>query len=521
MRAFDSVAMNRVPRFIRDDYPALEEFLEAYFEFLQANQIDKGNFQNIRDIEKTFDEYLVYFKNTLAKGLPDSTAGDFRTIISHIREMFKAKGTEKSIKFFFKALFNENADIFYPRNQIFAASDSTWVRNRIIKVQNITGCECLREKELSFGTDGSLYVTDAFIQDDITVLSVSDIIGNIENVNSIFFGDIELPIVKQAIGFNVIESGSGFVPGAIYTDNVTGISVKVKALTRGRVETISVISGGTGYVGNEDVLFIQNGPLGKTQGNGGAAKINVVGGEIVSVDVLNGGNLYDLPPSIFVQSTSGTNAILQASGNFGNLKEVSIVNGGIINNLSPTTILIGDATLEIIKGNVAELEGSFYSSTGFPSSASSYLQDAHYYQYFSYVVRTGINVNQYIDIFKRLLHPAGMILFSQFVIDETVSVGTTIGDSKLIIKLFDFVESAADSSGSILNIVLKSFNQFQWLVRSDVDNEKFTWFDESTYINRFKDEKIVDFMSESIINPRFNEQTNFQPDAVVIVDLPK
>ena len=519
MRAFDSVAMNRVPRFIRDDYPALDEFLEAYFEFLQSNQINKGDFQSIRDIEKTFDDYLVYFKNTLAKGLPDSMSGDYRTIISNIREMFKSKGTEKSIKFFFRALFNENADIFYPRNQIFAASDSTWVRNRIIKVSNVVAADALREKQLSFGTDGFLYVTDAFTRDSTVVLSVSDIVGDIEAVDSLIFGELELPIIKQAVGFKIIDGGSNFVPGAVYTDNTTGISVKIKALTRGRVENISVVSGGSGYIGTEEVLFVQNGPLGKTLGSGGAATLNVVAGEVISVDVLNGGNLYDLPPSIFAQSTSGTNAILQATGNFGTLKEISIVDGGELNNLSPTTVAVGNATLEIIKGNVAELEGSFYSSIGFPSSTSSYLQDEHYYQYFSYVVRTGINVNQYIDIFKRLLHPAGMILFSQFVIDETVAVGTAIQDSQLILKLVDLVSNVSESAGSSILLRLFTFNQFQWVTRAQVDFEKFKWFNESTYINRFKNVRIVDYMSEPNLNILYNKQTKIQPDAYVIVEL--
>jgi len=517
MRAFDSVAMNRVPRFIRDDYPALEEFLEAYFEFLQANQINKADFKSIRDIEKTFDEYLVYFKNTLAKGLPDSTAADYRTVIANVREMFKSKGTEKSIKFFFRALFNENADIFYPRNQIFAASDSTWVRNRIIKAVLPPGFNPIRSTQVSFGVDGHLFVVDSFVSGEVLVMSVSDIVGDIESATTLIYDDIHLQILKQAVGFKIINPGSDFVPGSVYRDPTTNISVKVKALTRGRVKEINVVNGGSGYIGTEDVLFIQNGPLGKTQGSGGAAKINVVSGEVASVSVISGGNLYDLPPSIFTQSTSGTNAILQAVGDFGQLKEVSIVDGGVLTELSPTTIIVGAAELEIIKGNVAELEGSFYSSIGFPSSTSSYLQDEHYYQYFSYVVRTGINVNQYLDIFKRLLHPAGMVLFSQFIIDETVSVGTTLSGSDIIIKLFDLVEGFSPESQSIINLLI-STQVNSALERRNVDIGKFRWFVESTYIDRFKDEIIVNWMKDPELNPLYNKQTNIQPDALAVLN---
>lgn len=513
MRAFDAVAINRVPSFIRDDFPAMEEFIQAYFEFLQENYIDKADFKTIRDIEKSLDEYLIYFKNTLAKGIPNETAADYRTVLANIRELFKSKGTEKSIKFFFKALFNETAEVFYPRSQIFTPSDSTWIRNRVIKVTgNITPAE-IKEKQLTF-TNGRLYVEDCYSVNGVFVLTVSDIVGKIEDASSVFLGTKELIIQKQVVGFKIVNSGSIFVPDTVYELD-HGVKVSIKTVKRGKITAIDVIDGGTGYNGTEEIIFTQNGPYGKTQGLGGKAKIHITGDAISSVDVLDGGSLFDLPPGLFCESTGGNNAILRASGLFGGIKEFSIVDGGFSLPSSPWSQPIGDAEVIPVFGNVAELEGSFFNTIGFPSSGSAYLQDEHYYQYFSYVIRSGVNVNQYFDIFKRLVHPAGMRLFSQFVIDETVSVFTQLESSNIILDIFSDTSAPTEFKETILALLIATINQAGGLRREQIDIYKYDWFAESSYINRWKTYTIRELSQSPGINPEHKEVIGIQPDAVI------
>ena len=48
------------------------------------------------------------------------------------------------------------------------------------------------------------------------------------------------------------------------------------------------------------------------------------------------------------------------------------------------------------------------------------IQDSLYYQQFSYVVRTGVDVNQWRDPFSRLIHPAGFQFFGELQFITTV-----------------------------------------------------------------------------------------------------
>lgn len=516
MRAFDAVSMNRVPQFIQDDYPALNEFIEAYYEWLTETQIDRADFKSIRDIDKTLDEYLVYFKNTLAKGLPDNTAADYRTVIKHIRSMFKAKGTEKSIKFFFKALFNEEVDIFYPRTQMFVPSDSTWVRNRVLKVEiGDAEVSTVIGKELSF-THGSLYVADGYKVGTVAVLSVSDIIGNIEAVSSVFLNETEYTIKKQVVGVDVLTPGESFALNDNYT-LLNGVVVSVKETLRGPVTQIDVVDGGSGYTGEEEIHFLDTGPYGKTLGRGGKAIIDTIGpgGTITSIRVLSGGSLYDLPPGIFVESTSGDDAILRASGTLGGLKHLQIVDGGMDLPETPWEDVVADATVRVVYGNVAELEGSFNETSGFLSSNSAYLQDEHYYQYFSYVIKTGINLDQYATIFKQMIHPSGMKMFSSFTISTILKALSRINTVEAVLVIAELSGERALDRGSLLRLYVTTYVHAGALKHNQVDVFKYAWFNESSYINRFKDLKIRDYCNSSSINPTFEKNTNMQPDLIV------
>jgi hypothetical protein len=44
------------------------------------------------------------------------------------------------------------------------------------------------------------------------------------------------------------------------------------------------------------------------------------------------------------------------------------------------------------------------------------LQDSYFYQKFSYVIRTGTNVEQWRDVFNKLVHPSGFIFFGEIFI---------------------------------------------------------------------------------------------------------
>ena len=53
---------------------------------------------------------------------------------------------------------------------------------------------------------------------------------------------------------------------------------------------------------------------------------------------------------------------------------------------------------------------------GFLSNNDTFLHDSYFYQKFSYLIRTGQNLDTWKDIYNRLVHPAGFIFFGEILI---------------------------------------------------------------------------------------------------------
>ena len=71
---------------------------------------------------------------------------------------------------------------------------------------------------------------------------------------------------------------------------------------------------------------------------------------------------------------------------------------------------------------------AYIDNKGFLSDSIK-LQDSFFYQKFSYVIRTGNNVDKWKNSFNRLVHPAGFIFFGEILIYVTeVNEFTVIGD---------------------------------------------------------------------------------------------
>ena len=62
-----SVVSRQLPEFVREDYPTFVAFVEAYYEYLKTQQI---NLDEIKDLDKTLDKFIIEFKKELSYNLP-------------------------------------------------------------------------------------------------------------------------------------------------------------------------------------------------------------------------------------------------------------------------------------------------------------------------------------------------------------------------------------------------------------------------------------------------------------------
>ena len=78
------------------------------------------------DVDKTISGFLTKFRNAFLTSIPDTLHSevDKRNLIKNVKSLYQAKGTKRASEIFFKLLFNENAEIRYPKDNILDNPDS-------------------------------------------------------------------------------------------------------------------------------------------------------------------------------------------------------------------------------------------------------------------------------------------------------------------------------------------------------------------------------------------------------------
>lgn len=152
---------SQIPEFILRDHPKFVAFIKAYYEWLENSDegsvlYDTKNLLAYKDINRTTDEFLDYFRKDFLPNFPSEIALDERKLIKTAREFYSKKGSVESIKFLFRVLYDKEVEIFYPKEQVLRASDGRWNLPRSIKVvlsaQNDTLDLNLLEKCVGIGS---------------------------------------------------------------------------------------------------------------------------------------------------------------------------------------------------------------------------------------------------------------------------------------------------------------------------------------------------------------------------------
>lgn len=104
------------------------------------------------------------------------------------------------------------------------------------------------------------------------------------------------------------------------------------------------------------------------------------------------------------------------------------------------------ATLSFTTGAVNVKVGRFKDSRGMLSNVNK-LQDNYYYQNYSYVIRSNVPSNKWLDIVKNTTHPAGTAIFGELVIEQTVDFTPYITTPIQPLHIYEFVVEDLRTSG--------------------------------------------------------------------------
>ena len=124
-----------LPDFFDEEYPLFIKFLETYYDYMDGDAA--GSFSRlIRDLFHARDissltstpdepnEFLDLLFGEITDGLSsDSFYANPRLMARLIADFYRSKGTQISTEQFFKAFFNEEVEVTYPKKDIFILND--------------------------------------------------------------------------------------------------------------------------------------------------------------------------------------------------------------------------------------------------------------------------------------------------------------------------------------------------------------------------------------------------------------
>ena len=116
-----------LPSYFTTDYPNLISFLESYYEFMDSDG-EFGQLVNdlytVRDIEDASLSHLDNMFKEFALGMSQDFFTNPREILKNFARFFRVKGSKYSAEGFFRGFFGEDAEVHYPKQDIFMVGDS-------------------------------------------------------------------------------------------------------------------------------------------------------------------------------------------------------------------------------------------------------------------------------------------------------------------------------------------------------------------------------------------------------------
>ena len=233
VRTSDLVS-SQLPDFIKSDYPKFVTFLEKYYEWMETsgknnNEIDALNFAN--DIDDANTYYTEQLKKDLAPYFPENIVSNKKLFLKLVTQFYKAKGTQDSVKFLFRALFNENIEIYYPKDDILKTSDGKWILPLTLRIDT---------------TDNNVFNLEKCLVTGLTSKAtaiIERVIQSVDRQLGITYTELYISNIKRLFA-------TGETLSASYTDADTELTVTVTGRLIGSLSEIKINSTNRGLFYN-------------------------------------------------------------------------------------------------------------------------------------------------------------------------------------------------------------------------------------------------------------------------------
>lgn len=116
-----SLVQEVLPEYFQQSYPSLIQFLEGYYEFLDSDENFGGavaELNTIRDLQKSTLKRLDFVFDELALGISHTQFTFPREALRNFGNFFRVKGSLYSADGFFRAFFQEDVEVIFPKESI-------------------------------------------------------------------------------------------------------------------------------------------------------------------------------------------------------------------------------------------------------------------------------------------------------------------------------------------------------------------------------------------------------------------
>ena len=118
-----------VPDHVEGSYPDLVSFLKTYALYLERENLS-GFYLNALDIQRDIDfveeNLLTELQNEIGIAVPRDFATNPRMFYKRLVEFYRSRGTPESIKSFFRMIYDDDVETYFPFEDLLNPSDGDW-----------------------------------------------------------------------------------------------------------------------------------------------------------------------------------------------------------------------------------------------------------------------------------------------------------------------------------------------------------------------------------------------------------
>ena len=426
------------------------------------------NLSKIRDIDKTLDLFVVRFKEKYLKNIEFDTQTNKRLLVKNSLDLYRSKGTSRSIDLFFRLIYGVQSTVYYPGDNLFRLSDAEWFKPQYIEINStsVDRAITLVGKQITGVNSGATAFVERYVKKKVNAgfvhaFYISNARGNFEVNERLKYVQIfpDSPrIVGSFTDANIIDGSESFQVGDLVNfESVTGLGAlgRVTSTTKGSGEvSFKLGNTGWGYTTNkvgEETALTTNTFLSDTI----LLLANVESGQfLANVNPVVRGTGYSNNDTIYVSSRYLRGIAKPSTNTSGAILSVRVLDRGV--GFYPA---------------VETPQVSVINSTGFTSAGTNaswnleYSYPKKYFEYLETVVQPLLFVTYHNDLNIELLTPGSKVAINNIDNLNTL-VGIDVNSNTMIVSMTnrdninsgDIIYLAANTQSKVDVITVSSSN---------------------------------------------------------------